>query len=378
MEQLAIPWLFIGPSGSGKLSAARALIEAAHEKRLELPLESRMFDVKVGDGYKARVYESPYHFEIDIPNLSMQDKQIIGELLSTFFTSGDVLNSLRKGSRKLVILRRAHSLSLPAAVRVRAILQQYVFPPDAAGMVWLTAREMTGPLALLEDAFVPYRIPRMPLATWCASSAVPATLQTEVAWIALEGRPERAKELAKFFPAAAAWPRRIQDFYDELLTNLLEAATCGKTPTMAVVLWIRARVYQALSFCQTGPEIIDSCAAALQRKYKAIDAVTFLKGMRALTMAEPHTSYRTPLSLEAGILSLFEALRGSTLPPPLVAAPKEPASTPRNVVVCGDGDRRVEPAAIEHLLSSCDSVVELVSSAKTVTKRRAAPRTKTT
>lgn len=395
MEQLAVPWLFIGPSGSGKLSAARALIEAAHEKRLELPLESRMFDVKVGDGYKARVFESSYHFEIDIPNLSMQDKQIIGELLSTFFTSGDVLNSLRKGSRKLVILRRAHSLSLPAAVRVRAILQQYVFPPDAAGMIWLTAREMTGPLALLEDAFVPYRIPRIPLSTWCTLPTLPPPLQTEEAWTALEGRPERAKELVKFFPvttAAVVWPRRIQDFYDELLTNLLEAATCGKTPTMAVVLWIRARVYQALSFCQTGPEIIDSCAAALQRKYKSMDATTFLKAMRALTMAEPHTSYRTPLSLEAGMLSLFEALRGSTLPssptPSSVSCPspspspclelKEPVSTPRNVVVCGGDGSRVESSAIEHLLTSCDAVVELVSSTKAPAKRRAPPRPKAT
>ena len=382
MEQLAIPWLFLGPSGSGKLSAARALIEAAHEKRLELPLESRMFDVKVGDGYKARVFESPYHFEIDIPNLSMQDKQIIGELLSTFFTSGDVLNSLRKGSRKLVILRRAHSLSLPAAVRVRAILQQYVFPPEAAGMIWLTAREMTGPLALLEDAFVPYRIPRLSLTTWRSLPALPPTLQTEEAWSALEGRHERAKELMKFFPSGPpAWPRRIQDFYDELLTNLLEAANCGKTPTMTVVLWIRARVYQALSFCQTGPEIIDSCAAALQRKYKSMDAATFLKAMRALTMAEPHTSYRTPLSLEAGILSLFEALRGAVLPTPPVAVsassePKEPTTTPRNVVVCGSDGSRVESSAIEHLLTSCDAVVELVSSTKSVAKRRAPPRSK--
>ena len=382
MEQLAVPWLFLGPSGSGKLSAARALIETAHEKRLELPLESRMFDVKVGDGYKARVYESPYHFEIDIPNLSMQDKQIIGELLSTFFTSGDVLNSLRKGSRKLVILRRAHSLSLPAAIRVRAILQQYVFPPDAAGMVWLTAREMTGPLAILEDAFVPYRIPRMSLATWKSLPALPPALQTEVAWSALEGRPERAKELVKYFPdGPPSWPRRIQDFYDELLTNLLEAATCGKSPTIAIVLWIRQRVYQALSFCQTGPEIIDSCAAALQRKYTVIDPTTFLKAMRALTMAEPHTSYRTPLSLEAGILTLFEALRGSSrssLPPVLPISnsePKEPTSTPRNVVVCG---AHVEPAAIEHILASCDAVVELVSNTKTAAKRRAPSCPKTT
>ena len=49
----------------------------------------------------------------------MQDKQIIGELLTTFLSSRDVLGSLQNSSRKLVILRRGHALSLPAAIRVR-------------------------------------------------------------------------------------------------------------------------------------------------------------------------------------------------------------------------------------------------------------------
>ncbi len=34
--------------------------------------------------------------------------------------------------------------------------------------------------------------------------------------------------------------------------------------------------------------------------------------MSVLTIAEPQTSYRTPLSLEAGLLSLFEAIRNSS------------------------------------------------------------------
>jgi len=155
----------------------------------------------------------------------------------------------------------------------------------------------------------------------------------------------------------------------------LEAATCGKSPTIAIILWIRQRVYQALSFCQTGPEIIDSCAAALQRRYTSLDPHTFINAMRALTMAEPHTSYRTPLSLEAGILALFEALRGTV---PILESnsvarpePKEPLSTPKNVVVCGGGESRLEPPAIEHILSSCDAVIELVSNTKTIAKRRA-------
>jgi hypothetical protein len=81
---------------------------------------------------------------------------------------------------------------------------------------------------------------------------------------------------------------------------------------MEVITWIRARIYQALSFCQTGPEIIDSCAGALTRHARRVDAHTFFKCMHTLTLVEPHTSYRTPLSLEAGLLSLFENLRANT------------------------------------------------------------------
>jgi hypothetical protein len=310
MDRLATPMLFLGPSGSGKLTQARGWIEEAYKTKLCLPFEVRNFSV--GDGYEAKVHASPFHFEIDIPNLSMQDKQIIGELLTTFFSSGDVFNSFRTSTRKLVILRRAHSLSAPAALRVRAIIQQYVLPPDAAGMIWMTGREMTGPLSILEDAFVKHRVPRMPYSVWM-TLPLPAPLLKLEAYNACEGRKERAEEIVKYFPDGIipAWPRRIVDFYDEVLDTLLKVAASSKPPSLDIILWIRGRIYQALSFCQTGPEIIDSCAAALTRAANRVDAETFMKSIQALTRIEPHTSYRTPLSLEAGLLILFEMLRNN-------------------------------------------------------------------
>jgi hypothetical protein len=314
MERLATPWLFLGPTSSGKLNTARSWIEEAHKGTIALPLESRNFTV--GDGYEARVLASPYHFEIDIPNLSMQDKQIIGELLTTFFASADVLNSLLTKTRKLVILRRAHSLSLPAAIRVRAVIQQYVLPAEAAGMLWITAREMTGPLALLDDAFVKHRIERMPLRTWQSLPELPLPLKTEEAWDRCNGRRERAKEILTFFPDGELprWPRRIQDYYDEMVTMLIAHARSGKIPNLSVVAWVRARVYQALSLCQTGPEIVDSCAAAIQRKADLLEPQVFWKAMLSLMQTEPHTSYRTPLSLESGILNLYETIRTNSTP----------------------------------------------------------------
>jgi hypothetical protein len=361
MECLSVPWMFIGPTGSGKLSTARRWIEAAHKTKITYPLESRVFNV--GDDYEARVYASPYHFEIDIPNLSMQDKQIIGELLTKFFSSADVLNSLRTSTRKLVILRRAHSLSLPAAIRVKAIIEQFVLPPDAAGMLWITAREMTGPLALLEDSFAHHRVPRMPYDAWKTQSLPPALL-TEEAWDRCNGRAERAADVLTFFPDGAlpGWPRRIQDYYDEMIEMLIYQAISGKSPNLTVVQWIRGRVYQALSLCQTGPEIIDSCAAALQKKSHLLESPVFWKAMSVLTLAEPHTSYRTPLSLEAGLLSLFETIRANTVTP--VEKPPTPSK---------EDDRTVELAAIP---TTAEGESPISPTKKSPAKRRAPVRKK--
>jgi hypothetical protein len=314
MQRLATPWCFIGPSGSGKATTARKWIEEAYGTKLIYPLEQRTFSV--GDSYEAKVLASPYHFEIDIPNLSMQDKQIIGDLLTMFLSSGDVLNSLHNSTRKLVILRRAHCLSLPAAFRVRAILQQFVFPANASGMIWITTREMTGALSLLEDGFVRLPVPRMSLPAW--ETTVPASYRSVIAWDRLEGRPERATAMAQFFPEGppnSTWPRRIQDFYDELVTEMM-ANRHFREPNLDTVLWIRARVYDALSFCQTGPEIVDSCAAALVRYYAAnkdTPSEILWEVMNTLAQSEPHTSYRTPLALEWAILNMYDVMRRKTL-----------------------------------------------------------------
>jgi hypothetical protein len=312
MDKLACPWMFLGPSGSGKLTKARRWIEEANGISLPVPLETLTFTI--GDGYEAKVLASPYHFEIDIPNLSMQDKQIIGDLLTMFLSSSDVLSSLRTSARKLVILRRAHSLSLPAAIRVRAVLQQYVLPAQAPGMIWITAREITGPLSLFDDIFVPVRVPRLSLDAW--NSKVPELFQNQEAWTHLEGHPERAHMMAQFSEyTPLPWPRRIQDFYDEMILKMIAGAKKYTQADMTVVEWIRTRVYDCLSFCQTGPEIIDSCAAGIARNAHHLgNADLFWNCMKCLTNSEPHTSYRTPLSLEWAFLRVFEEMRKNYAP----------------------------------------------------------------
>jgi hypothetical protein len=90
---------------------------------------------------------------------------------------------------------------------------------------------------------------------------------------------------------------------------MLEA---GKKPsTLHTIKWIRARVYDVLAFCQNGPEIIDSMAAALARNAKRMEPVQFLEGMKRLSQSEPHTSYRTPLALESAFLEVYDVLSSS-------------------------------------------------------------------
>jgi hypothetical protein len=126
--------------------------------------------------------------------------------------------------------------------------------------------------------------------------------------------------MAQFFPdgppaGATTWPRRIQDFYDELVAEMMANRHC-RDPNLDTVLWIRARVYDALSFCQTGPEIVDSCAAALVRHYdvnKDAPPAILWEVMDTLAQSEPHTSYRTPLALEWAILNMYDVMRRKTV-----------------------------------------------------------------
>jgi hypothetical protein len=128
--------------------------------------------------------------------------------------------------------------------------------------------------------------------------------------------------MAQLFPQPVGWPRRIQDFYDEMIRAILRgAAQPHSEPNMAVVEWIRGRVYDALSFCQTGPEIIDSCAAAIERFAEDISPTLFFSLMRALAESEPHTSYRTPLALEWALLNVYEVARTTRTADQRVSAP---------------------------------------------------------
>ena len=130
-----------------------------------------------------------------------------------------------------------------------------------------------------------------------------------------------------------------------MIASLIQNARSGRKPDLKVVQWLRAIVYQALSFCQTGPEIIDSCAAAIQRQHTLLEPHVFWLAMKSLTTAEPHTSYRTPLSLESAVLFLFETVRTNSSLLPLLPPQTHKKDTPVQNEPVGASTAPISPAA---------------------------------
>lgn len=312
MERLAFPWLFIGPAGTGKTQSARKMLaDGLGVTEAEVyPKDIRMF--KVGDDYECRVYCSPYHFELDIPDMSMQDKQILVEVLSMLFSAGDVFSGMRTNKRKLVILRRAHCLSLAAAVRLRWILETRVCMEGGTGMIWLCAREITGALTVIEDLFVRIRVPHVSQEFWQTTwKAYPAIADR---YEQLDGRMDRAAALVRWGQTTMAhgtFPRIVANCYEDLIIEIIRGSILAaiqkvERPPLSLAIWIRERVYDLLGMCQTGIEFLDGYSAAIEsallKNYCSYKM--FQRAIRAVAVAEPNTSYRNPVSLEKILLDI--------------------------------------------------------------------------
>jgi hypothetical protein len=268
------PILWIGPAGSGKLTAARAALGATG-------VEPRLQTLMIGD-YAARYWEFPTHMEVDIADLSMMDKQILPELLTQLLSTRDV----SAGRRKLMILRRIHGLSPPAAVRLRAVLEELVWSPGAPAMVWCTTRTVNSVVLTLMDGFV-YRRVAAPLSS--------------------EERPDRKDLLIKV--GLMKQPPTISTYISEMLRQIVLSLREGP-PTLAAVPWIRERVYDLLGLMITGADLVGGLTWATVRlaasgSLSTNQAVTTLK---VLAQSRWIPSYRTPLMLEMILMSVYEAV----------------------------------------------------------------------
>jgi hypothetical protein len=265
----AFPVLWVGPAGSGKLTAARKALGATGEPRLQT--------LEIGE-YSARFWEFPTHMEVDIMDLSMMDKQILPEILNKLLSTRDVMGS----GRKVMILRRIHGLSPPAAVRLRVCLEELVWSAGAPAMIWCTARTVNSAVAGVMDGFVYRRVP----------GPLEPRLRTEL------------KE--SFHPTEVP---SIQTYIAEMLRQMTVALAEGP-PTLAAATWIRGRIYDLLGLMITGNDLVSGLVWATVR-LAASGSLSTAKAkavLGVLSRARWVPSYRTPLVLELIVTAVYDAL----------------------------------------------------------------------
>ena len=265
------PILWVGPAGSGKLTAARKALGAEG-------VEPRLQILEIGD-YSARYWELPTHMEIDVMDLSMMDKQIIPDLLTQLLSTRDVCGS----GRKIMLIRRIHGLSPAAAVRLRVCLEELVWSAGAPAMIWCTARTVNSAVAYVMDGFVYRRVPARP-------------------------QPSLKMVLQKKFQVTAEVPT-VQTYIAEMLRQMVMALEEGP-PTLAAAAWIRGRIYDLLGLMITGADLVGFLAWATVRM-AAAGALSTPKAkavLGVLARARWVPSYRTPLMLEMIVVAVYNAL----------------------------------------------------------------------
>ena len=276
---MAFPILWVGPAGSGKLTAARQALG------VPIGIEPRLQTLEIGE-YSARYWEFPTHMEVDIMDLSMMDKQILPEILNKLLSTRDVTGS----GRKIMIIRRIHGLSPPAAIRLRGCLEELVWSPGAPAMIWCTARTVNSAVAGVMDGFVYRRVP----------GPLEPRLRTEL------------KEL--FSLESSGEIPSIQTYISEMLRQMVVALKEGP-PTLAAAAWIRARIYDLLGLMITGSDLVSGLVWATVR-LAASGSLSTAKAkavLGILSRARWVPSYRTPLVLELIVSEVYNALSLSVL-----------------------------------------------------------------
>lgn len=265
-----LPILWVGPAGSGKLTAARTALCATGDPTLRL--------LEIGD-YSARYWEFPTHMEVDIMDLSMMDKQILPELLSQLLSTRDVTGS----GRKIMILRRIHGLSPAAATRLRVCLEELVWCVGAPAMIWCTARTVNSAVATVMDGFVYRRVPG-PL-------------------------DHRMKTVLKNAVGYVGNPACVQSYIAEMMRQMVVALEEGP-PTLAAVSWIRSRIYELLGLMMTGSDLVSGLAWATVRLAAAggLSTPKARAVLEVLSRARWVPSYRIPIVLEMIVISVYGAL----------------------------------------------------------------------
>lgn len=276
MKPSHFPTVWVGPAGSGKLRAARAALGVGDQ-------EPRLQTLEIGD-YAARYWEFTTHMEIDVMDLSMMDKQILPELLTQLLSTQDVCGS----GRKIMILRRIHALSPPAATRLRACLEELVWTPGSTAMIWATTRVVNSVVLGILDGFV-YR-------------RVPGTIRTDTKML--------ASALGVLNPDTVP---TVQSYIAEMVRQMVIALEEGP-PCLAATTWIRGRIYDLLGLMITGADLVSGLVWATVRLAAAgtLDSTRARAVLDVLARVRWVPSYRTALMFELIVSSVYVALQKPT------------------------------------------------------------------
>lgn len=211
-------------------------------------------------------------------DLSMMDKQILPEILNQLLSTRDVCGS----GRKIMILRRIHGLSPAAATRLRVCLEELVWSPTAAAMIWCTARTVNSSVAGILDGFVYLRVPGP-----------------------LEPRLRTALK-DKF---AVTDVPSIQTYVGEMMRQMVIALEEGPA-TLAAAAWIRGRIYDLLGLMITGADLVSALVWSTVRLAASgsLEPAKAAAVLSVLARARWVPSYRTPLMLEMIVVSVYNAL----------------------------------------------------------------------
>jgi len=274
------PTLWVGPAGCGKLTAAR--------KALGCPSDCvpKLQSLMIGD-YSARFWELPTHMEVDIMDLSMMDKQILPEIINQLLSTRDV----SCGKKKVMILRHIHGLSPPASFRLRSCLEELVWTAGAPAMIWCTARTVSSSVATIMDGFVYKR---------CTGDRI-----------------ERITLIQKFGVSSGVEIPTNESYIAEMIRQMVIALDEGP-PSLAAVLWIRARIYELLGRMITGSDLVSGMVWAVVRMAAAgtLSTPRAKAALNILARSRWVPSYRTPLMLEMIVASVYDAIATATIRAP--------------------------------------------------------------
>jgi len=259
---MAFPILWVGPSGSGKITAARKYFGC------EVGTKGRLRTLEIGD-YLARFWEYSTHLEIDVMDLSMMDKKILPEMLQQLLGIQDVLTG-----KKRMIIRKIHSLSPAASIHLRVSLEEFVWNgKHASAIVQCTAQTVNHSVDSILDGCIYKRMTGLTGLT--GLTGVPLSLPPP------------------------------QQYVEQMMNHMVGATRC-----IGSALWLRDRTYDLLGLMVTGGDLIGWLSFAIVRlasehKITTPVAKTALTGIAAIRWIP---SYRTPLMIEYILFTVFNAL----------------------------------------------------------------------